>query len=130
MLTFDNLVLEFQGKKGEPFGSWREGERKMILRVGGCGKWRPELLFDVCMHTINHEALHGIIDRVCFPYLFKINDIPLTYWSGKFDSDFALCAGLDHIRGVREWWTAQIEHQFPEPWKKARQFYHKYIKDK
>lgn len=131
MLTFDNLVLEFQGIKGEPFGSWRKGERKMILRVGRCTKWTLELLFDLCMWTINHEALHGVIDRVCFPYTYRINnEMPLTDWPGKFDSEFVMLSGFDHIVGIREWWTAQIEMGLSGSWKRAREFYHKYVKER
>ena len=130
-LTFDNLVLEFKAQEGEPFGSWRPSERKMIMRVGRCGSWRPELLFDICLWTINHEAIHGVIDRVCFPYTFRIrNETPLYDWPGKFDSEFAMLCGLDHITNMREWWTAQTEYKFPEIWKKGREFYHKHVKDK
>lgn len=131
MLTFDNLVLEFDGTKGEPFGSWRPSERKIIMRVGRCSKWKAELLFDVCMWTINHEAIHGVIDRLCFPYTYRINnEKPLAYWPDKFDSEFVMLSGFDHIVGIREWWTAQIEGNLSGSWKRAREFYHKHVKDR
>jgi hypothetical protein len=57
-LTFDNLVLEFTSQS-QPFGTWRDLEKKIILRVAKCGDKEFDGLFETCLWTINHESIYG-----------------------------------------------------------------------